>query len=207
MSAVDVGVAEEPADAVHHRDHRGVHQPGLAELADVELDVGSLDPDQGVEAVALAPGEPATQLERVEVVGATGVAGQVGHRGQLGRRHRQRLERQKSGGTGHGGHLKRRDRGGLNPARRRRGEALEQPDATPRGGVLMRPLAAVGRALPARIAPCAPVRIQGGRLPPTDCGPPRGAAVRTGSTCRDRRQLRVALWSGTYVVCSRGGRS
>ena len=86
--AVDVGVAEEPADPVHHRDHRGVHQPGLAELADVELDVGALDPDQRVQAVALAPGEPAAQLERVEGVGAAGVAGQVGHGRQLRWRHR-----------------------------------------------------------------------------------------------------------------------
>lgn len=45
---VDVCVAEEAADAVHHRDHRGAHQPGLAEPADVELDVRPLDPDQRV---------------------------------------------------------------------------------------------------------------------------------------------------------------
>ena len=31
----DVGEPEEPADAVHHRDHRGVHQPAAAEVADV----------------------------------------------------------------------------------------------------------------------------------------------------------------------------
>jgi hypothetical protein len=32
---VDVGVPEEAADPVHHRDDRGVHQPGVAEVADV----------------------------------------------------------------------------------------------------------------------------------------------------------------------------
>jgi hypothetical protein len=42
-------------DAVHHRVDRGRHQPGLAEAADEQLDVGSLDPDQRVEVVALAP--------------------------------------------------------------------------------------------------------------------------------------------------------
>lgn len=104
-SAVDVGLAEEPADAVHHCDYRGVHQPGLPELADVELDVGALDPDEGVEAVALTSGEPATQLERVEGVGTPRVAREEGHRGQLGRRHRERLERQQRVGSGHRGHL------------------------------------------------------------------------------------------------------
>jgi hypothetical protein len=56
---VDVGVPEESADAVHHRDHRGVHQSGLAEMAEVQLDVGSPNSDQGIEAVALAPGDAA----------------------------------------------------------------------------------------------------------------------------------------------------
>jgi hypothetical protein len=98
---VDVGVPEEPADAVHHRDHRGVPQTGLAELPDVQLDVGSLDPDQGIETVVLAPGEPPAQLELVESVGSAGIARQVGHRSQLGRRHRNRLQRQKRGGAGH----------------------------------------------------------------------------------------------------------
>ena len=91
-----------PRTRVHHRDDRGVHQPGLAELADVELDVGSLDPDQRVEPVGLAPGEPAPQLEGVQVVGAPGVAGQVGDRRQLGGGHRRRLERQEGGRIGHG---------------------------------------------------------------------------------------------------------
>ena len=38
--------------------------PQLAEVADVELDVRALDPDQRVESVGLAPGEPAAQLDR-----------------------------------------------------------------------------------------------------------------------------------------------
>jgi hypothetical protein len=37
--------------------------------------MGALDPEQRVEPVALAPGEPLAQLERVEVVGSAGVAG------------------------------------------------------------------------------------------------------------------------------------
>jgi hypothetical protein len=30
---------------VHHRDDRGVHEPAIAELSDVELDMRPLDPD------------------------------------------------------------------------------------------------------------------------------------------------------------------
>ena len=45
--SVDVGVAEETADSVRHRDHGGVSQPGLPEVADVGLDVGTLDPTGG----------------------------------------------------------------------------------------------------------------------------------------------------------------
>ena len=56
--AVDVGEPEVAADGVHRGDDGGVHQPRLAEVADVELDVGSLDPDQRVQSVGLAPGEP-----------------------------------------------------------------------------------------------------------------------------------------------------
>ena len=63
--AVDVGEPEVPADGVHHRDDRGVHQPLVAELADVELDKGSLDPGQGVQPVALAPGKPLPDLATV----------------------------------------------------------------------------------------------------------------------------------------------
>ncbi len=38
--AVDVSEPEEPADAVHHRVDRGVHQPGLPESADEQLPRG-----------------------------------------------------------------------------------------------------------------------------------------------------------------------
>ena len=38
--AVDVGEPEEPPDSVHHPVGRGRHEPGLAEPADVQLDVG-----------------------------------------------------------------------------------------------------------------------------------------------------------------------
>jgi hypothetical protein len=78
--AVDVGEAEVPAHGVHHRDDRGVHQPAVAELADVELDMGSLDPGQGVQPVGLAPGEPLPELVGVQAVSAAGVAGQERHR-------------------------------------------------------------------------------------------------------------------------------
>jgi hypothetical protein len=47
--AVDVGEPEEPADPVHHRDHRRVHQSAVTEPADVQLDVGALDADQRFE--------------------------------------------------------------------------------------------------------------------------------------------------------------
>ena len=120
--AVDVGEAEVPADGVHHRDHRGVPQRSIAELANVQLDVGSLDPHQRVEPAPLAPSEPLPQLVGVQGVGAPGVAGQVGHRRELGCRHRCGLERQKGGRTGHGGYLTRRPDNGPDPARRQRGQ-------------------------------------------------------------------------------------
>ena len=78
---------------------RGGHQPGLAEVADVELDVRALDPDQRVEPVGLAPAEPAAQLVGVQRVGVPGVAGQVRHRGQLAGVIVVGLERQQSGVT------------------------------------------------------------------------------------------------------------
>ena len=92
--AVDVSEPEVAADAVHHRVDRGRHQPALAEVADVELDVRAFDPDERVEAVGLAPGEPAAQLVGVEVVGRSRVAGQERHRGELGRGHGGGLEGQ-----------------------------------------------------------------------------------------------------------------
>jgi hypothetical protein len=81
---VDVGEPEEPADAVHHRVDRGRHQTGLAEMADEQLHVRSLDSDQRVEPVRLAPGEPPAQLVGVQMVGVAGVPGQVRDRGELG---------------------------------------------------------------------------------------------------------------------------
>src|SRR5674476_1238181 len=121
--AVDVGEAEVPADGVHHRVDRGVHQAVVAEPADVQLDVGALDPDQRVQPVALAPGEPLPQLVGVQAVGAPGVAGQVGHRRQLRGRHRCRLERHRGGRIGHGVTSRGDPSGGPDPARRQRGQA------------------------------------------------------------------------------------
>ena len=83
--AVDVSEPEESADTVHHRVGRRGPQPGLAEVADVQLDVSTLDADQRVEPIRLAPGEPAVKLVRVQLVGAAGVPGQVGDGRQLGR--------------------------------------------------------------------------------------------------------------------------
>ena len=62
-------------------------------MPDVELDVGTFDPDQRVQVVGLAPAEPTTQLVGVQGVRVPGVPRQVGHRGTLGRRHRLGLER------------------------------------------------------------------------------------------------------------------
>jgi len=107
--AVDVGEPEEAANRVHRSVDRGGHQPGRAQVSDVELDVGSLYPDQGVEVVGLAPGEPAAELVGVQRVGVPGVPGQIGHPGTLGRCHSIGLERKKrrSGRRGHGMHLAR----------------------------------------------------------------------------------------------------
>jgi len=102
--AVDVGEPEEATHGVHRGGDRGGHQPGLAEVSDVELDVCSLDSDQRVEVVGLAPGEPAAELVGVQRVGVPGVPGQVGHRGTLGRCHRIGLERKKRR-SGHSMHL------------------------------------------------------------------------------------------------------
>jgi hypothetical protein len=93
--AIDVSEPEE-ADAMHHRVDRGRHQAAGTQVADVELDVGAFDPDQRVEAVALAPGEPATQLVGVEVVGRCRVAGQERHCRELGRGHGRGLEGQQT---------------------------------------------------------------------------------------------------------------
>ena len=104
--AVDVGEPEKSANRVHRGVDRGGHQPGLAEVSDVQLDVCSLDSDQRIQIAGLAPGEPAAELVGVQRVGVPGVPGQVGHRGTLGRRHRIGLERKKRR-SGHGMHLAR----------------------------------------------------------------------------------------------------
>ena len=93
--AVDVREAEEPANRVHHRVDRGGHQPALAEVRDVELDVCPLDADQRFEGTCLTPGEPTAQLAGVQRVGVSGVPRQVRHGSELGRRHRVGLERKK----------------------------------------------------------------------------------------------------------------
>lgn len=107
--SVDVGKAEEPTHAVHHRVDGGVPESGFAEVADVELDVRSLDPGQRVQAVGFAPGEPAAQLVGVQLVGVTPVPGEVRHRGGLGRRHRLGLVGEGDGGRHgrpHGDHVR-----------------------------------------------------------------------------------------------------
>ena len=45
--AVDVGEAEVPADGVHNRVDRGVHQAAVTQTADVQLNMSSLDPTRG----------------------------------------------------------------------------------------------------------------------------------------------------------------
>jgi hypothetical protein len=79
-----------------------VHQAALPELADVQLDMSSLDSDQRIESVALAPGEPLPELKLVEDVSAAGIPGQVGDRRELRGRHRRGLERQNGRRHGHG---------------------------------------------------------------------------------------------------------
>nr|WP_231388976.1 hypothetical protein [Marmoricola sp. URHB0036] len=70
---VDVSEPEEPSHRVHHRDHRRVDEAATAEVADVELDVCSLDAEEWVKSVVFAPGEPSTKLIGVQDAGVTGV--------------------------------------------------------------------------------------------------------------------------------------
>ena len=72
--AVGVREPEVSPDGVHHRVHRGVHQAGLSQLADAELDAGALHPDQRVQAVGLTPGEPAPSCVRLSEDGWNGRA-------------------------------------------------------------------------------------------------------------------------------------
>jgi len=119
---VDVREPEEPADRVHHRVDRGGHQAALAEVADVQLDVGSLDPDQRVKTPPFTPGEPAAELVGVQRVGVSGVPGEVGDGSELGWRHLVGLER-KQDCCGHGGTLAMEVKAHATD-RRTRGEAL-----------------------------------------------------------------------------------
>jgi hypothetical protein len=114
---------EEAADAVQHGVDRGVPQPSVVEMADVELEVSPLEPDQGIEAVGLAPAEPALELVGVQPVGLPGVPSQVGDGRQLGWRHGVGLERQGES-AGHSG-LRRSGGHGLVADRRtRRGHLI-----------------------------------------------------------------------------------
>jgi hypothetical protein len=92
-----VGEPEEPRTSCIIVLHRGGHLPAAAEVADVQLDVGPLDPDERVRAVGLAPLEPPAQLVGIQVVRASGIPGQLGDRRQLAARHRVGLERQQDG--------------------------------------------------------------------------------------------------------------
>ncbi len=74
---VDVREPEEPADRLHHRVDRGSHETAFAEVADVQLDVGPLDPDQRVKTPLLTPDEPAAELVGVQRVGVPGIPGEV----------------------------------------------------------------------------------------------------------------------------------
>ena len=94
---VDVGEPEEAPNAVQHRVDRGRPQPALTEVADVQLDVGPLNPFERVQAIGLAPAEPPPKLVGVQAVGVARVPGQVGDRRLLRRRHRVGLERQQDG--------------------------------------------------------------------------------------------------------------
>ena len=73
--AVDVCESEEPPHGMHGGAHRGRHQAVLAEVANIELDVGTLDTDERVKVVHLAPTEPAAKLRRIEGVGLARVPG------------------------------------------------------------------------------------------------------------------------------------
>lgn len=58
--------------------------------------MSTLDADQRVKSVQVAPAEPAPELGGVQGVGMAGVAGQIGDRGQLTGFHVVSLERQQS---------------------------------------------------------------------------------------------------------------
>lgn len=121
--AVDVRESEESPDGVQHGVDREVPQSSVVKVADVELEVGPLEPDQRIETVGLAPGEPATQLVGVQPVGLPGVPSQVGDGRQLGRRHRIGLERQ-GNRADHSGLRRSGDHGPVADRRTRRGHLI-----------------------------------------------------------------------------------
>ena len=86
-----------PPHGVQHGVDRGVPQPSVVQVADVELEVGPLQSDERVQAVGLAPGEPAAQLVGVQPVSLPGVPSQVRDGRELGGCHRVGLERQNDG--------------------------------------------------------------------------------------------------------------
>jgi hypothetical protein len=73
--SVDVGEPEEAPNAVQHRVDRGRPQPALTEVADVQLDVGPLNPFERVQAIGFAPAEPPTKLVGVQAVGVARAPG------------------------------------------------------------------------------------------------------------------------------------
>jgi hypothetical protein len=68
---------------MHHRHHRGVHQPSLAQAPDVQLRVSPLHPDQRIQPTHFTPGEPLPQLELVQVVRPYHLMRRKGHTGDL----------------------------------------------------------------------------------------------------------------------------
>jgi hypothetical protein len=74
---VDVREPEEPPHGVQHGVDRRVPQPSVVQVADVELEVSALEPNERVQCVCLAPGEPPAQLVGVQPAGLPGVPGKV----------------------------------------------------------------------------------------------------------------------------------
>jgi len=139
--------------------------------------VGSLDPDQGVQPVGLAPSEPLPQLVGVQAVGMPGLAGQVGHRRQLGVGHRRWLERQKGGRTGHGV----TSRGDRTTAQTPlAANAARHPDRIDANPV---PLVAAASAGGAK------THLQGGTVAPLEC--PLCRCSRRGRLITARRKIRA----------------
>jgi hypothetical protein len=73
--AVDVGEPEVSADPVQHGVDGRVPQSAVVEVADVQLEVGTLESEQRVEGVAVTRGQPACALVGVQRVRLTGIPG------------------------------------------------------------------------------------------------------------------------------------